>query len=289
MPLYKRYARFERELTPKSIQDITSSVNRLCAYAETDKINQLNTETIKAFLYHNRETLGWSAKTFRNVRQYLSSFFRFCKENGYCKSNPVDPIGKPKLAKRIPRFLSKEDTLKILSVIPYCNWGSELECLRNEAIIYTLLYTGIRNSELRHLKIADVNLEEDTITVFKGKGSKDRVVPIHPKLKGVLVRYSKQWFTSKQSTVWFFNGIVSTNKLGSKALLKICSVVSKRAIVKFTPHMLRHTFGRLSIEADFNIYKLKEIMGHSSIETTLVYVSASMENIKKSFNSVELL
>ena len=69
----------------------------------------------------------------------------------------------------------------------------------------------------------------------------------------------------------------------------MCKKLSRQTGVYFTPHMLRHTFGRLSVEAGLDIFKIKEIMGHSEITTTQGYLSVSTEALKKSFDELEIL
>lgn len=157
---------------------------------------------------------------------------------------------------------------------------------RNEAILATFLFTGMRLSELLHLGSDHVNLDTHEILIKKGKNSKDRIVPIHPRLLGILKTYSQK---RKGGAKWFFTGLASEKRLYPKNIYAICKTVSKVAKVKFTPHMLRHTFGRLAVENDFSLYKIKEIMGHADISTTQIYLSVSKENIKETFRKVELI
>ena len=112
---FKRYALHERGMRSRSYRSIMASVAMLCEWADTDEIGQLDHGTVKAFLYWGREERAWEARTFRNHRQYLKSFFLWCANQSLIKKNPVDGIGKPKLPQRLPRCLSREDTTKILS------------------------------------------------------------------------------------------------------------------------------------------------------------------------------
>jgi len=103
----------------------------------------------------------------------------------------------------------------------------------------------------------------------------------------ILENYISEKKERLQPSQWFFTSIRSTAQLTAKNVQQMCLQVSTEAKIKFTPHMLRHTFGRLCIDQDFNIYKLKEIMGHSSVSTTQIYLSLSKEGIKRSFANVE--
>jgi site-specific recombinase XerD len=147
----------------------------------------------------------------------------------------------------------------------------------------------LRLNELLKLRITDINLEAQEIYVNHGKGGKDRTVPIHLKLLGILRVYIEHRNARKKNSQWFFTGIHSDKRLYEKNVQEFCKKISISSGIKFTPHMLRHTFARLSCDADMNIFKLKEIMGHSHVSTTQIYLSVSKEGIKKSFGSISLL
>lgn len=179
--------------------------------------------------------------------------------------------------------------MRFLTYTAWHKWKYKLEQSRNEAMIITLIFSGLRLQELLNLKITDVNLGDGNIFVEDGKGGKDRVVPIHPqlipKLRGYYVERQKVLTPSQ----WFFTGIKSDKQLTQRDVRRILKAVSNTSGVKVTAHMLRHTFGKLMVEADFNIYKLKEIMGHEQVTTTQRYVSVAPESIKKSFEKIKLI
>ncbi len=168
-------------------------------------------------------------------------------------------------------------------------WAYKLEQPRNETIIHTFLFTELRLQEFLNLQVRDVNLEDESIFVRQGKGSKDRLVPIHPQLLPKLRGYFLERQKMLKPSQWFFTNVKSDKQLGPKDIQRICNRISSASSVKFTPHMLRHTFGKLAVEGDLNIYKLKEIMGHAQVTTTQVYVSIASESIKRSFSQIQLL
>ena len=86
-----------------------------------------------------------------------------------------------------------------------------------------------------------------------------------------------------------FTGAQSELPINGKDVRTVCQKLSRAAGVHFTPHMLRHTFARLMIEADVDLFKVKEIMGHAHIATTQTYASVSTENLKRSMNAAVLL
>lgn len=114
---FKRYALHERGMRPRSYRSIMASVKMLCDWADTEDITQLNNGTVKAFLYWGREERACEARTFRNHRQYLCSFFGWCEKQHFIRRNPVAGVEKPKLPQRLPRCLTREETQAVLACV----------------------------------------------------------------------------------------------------------------------------------------------------------------------------
>ncbi len=288
LPAFKRFALYERAMMPKTIKEITAIV-QLFSDKNPQSIHLITTNHVREFLHQKKHEKMWTNKTFRNKRQYLKTFFDYSIRENYLHTNPVTKIEKPKLEKRLPRCLNKRQTTQLLMYLDTYTWHYQSEFLRNQTIIRFFLYTGVRLSELLKLKLNAVNFDESEILIFQGKGRKDRIIPIHPDLLPYLKAYEKAQRKRKINSEFFFTSIRSKKELTEK---NIYAIVKKLRIVcgfYFSPHMLRHTFGKLSIEANLNPFKLKEIMGHSNISTTQIYISVSTESIKKSFFKLHLI
>lgn len=288
-PAFRKYIILEKGLNAKTYKAIVSTLKMLSVYCMDESIKSYNNGVIREFLYGGAQERLWEPKTFRNHWQNLKTFFDWCVKKGIVKKNPVEGIEKPKMKKNLPRCISREETLKILYYATSIKWKYKLEQSRNEAIIHALLFTGLRLQELLNLQATDVNLADGSIFVRMGKGGKDRMVPIHPRLTPKLRGYFEERKKSLEPSQWFFTGIKSDKQLCQRDVRRILKVISNASGVKVTAHMLRHTFGKLMVEADFNIYKLKEIMGHEQVSTTQRYVSVAPESIKRSFDKVKLL
>ena len=258
---FKRYFLYEKGNRPKSYSSVVKIIQLLVEKTDIFEVEQFTTEIIREFLLDQRELRQWSPKTFRNYRQDLKSFFNWCVKEKFFKENPVDAIEKPKLPKALPRCVSREEVQKILYHCEWYTWRYRLERIRNTAILATYILTGLRRQELLNLEVFDVNLVSKEICVRDGKNRKDRLVPIHPILMPKLETYFEERKKTKRPSRWFFTGVNSDKQLTAKDICRICKKISLDSGIYFTPHMLRHTFGRLSVEADLNLYKVKEIMG----------------------------
>ncbi|QMU65519.1 MAG: tyrosine-type recombinase/integrase [Flavobacteriaceae bacterium] len=286
LPLFKRFALHEKGMKQKTIKEIIAIVSALSKELSNPSVTTLTTSKIREFLYQRKLERMWTNKTFRNYRQYLKTFFDYCLRENYIDMNPVEKIEKPKLPKRIPRCLDKNQVENLLLHLDCYSWFNDLEAKRNKAIIRTFLFTGVRLNELLKLQTTSVNFEESEIIIYQGKGNKDRVIPIHPDLMPYLKTYHQ---SKKKPTLYFFSSIRSDKPLTENNLYSIIKKIRCKTKFHFTPHQLRHTFGKFSIEGNLNPFKLQKIMGHSSIETTQIYVYVSDNNLKESFQKTVLL
>jgi site-specific recombinase XerD len=285
---FKRYCLIERAMNPSSYHYIVRSLKMLSNYARTENVKELNEGIIREFLIDMSQERAWAPKTFRLYLQNFSTFFKWCVKIRAVKVNPCTGIEKPKIPKRLPRCLTKKQTQDIMSSVSTYPWRLGFQKVRNETLIAMFIYTGIRLQELLNLRHRDVSLEANEIFISEGKGRKDRIIPIHPRLAIVLRGYEIERQKKSKLSMWYFTGIHSDKRLNAKNTREICHKVSDACEVKFSPHVLRHTFARLSIDADLNLYKLKEIMGHSDISTTQIYLSVSKEGVKNGFNKLTL-
>jgi len=228
-------------------------------------------------------------KTYRNHWQYLKIFFDFCLRQGYVRSNPVAGIEKPKLPEKLPRCLSHQDALTVLVHSYGYEWRHPFTAARNHAIIATLMMAGLRLQELLDLEVQDVDLAGAGILVRKGKGSKDRLVPIHYKLLPILRGFLEARRQAGKVSRWLFTGVHSEKQLLQKDVRRICKKISAAARVKFTPHVLRHTLGRELVDSGVDIKTVQRIFGHAQVTTTELYTHLSTRAFRSNFHKARIL
>lgn len=285
---FKRYALYEREINPITTKDILNITKKLFEFSKANDLKKIDTTLVRNFLYQLKEQRLWSARTFRNQRQYLKTFFTYCVDNRYIEDNPVSRVHTPKIPKALPRFLTKEQARWILQETKQYDWRYNLERTRNVAIIATFLFTGMRLNELINLKVEDVSFSTREIHIKHGKGKKERIVPMYPKLTPYLQEYIHDRENLNHKSPWLFQSLRLSTKISKKTVQLICKKISKRAVY-FTAHMLRHTFARNSINGGINLFMVKELMGHNSINTTIGYLSVSKQALKETFDEAILL
>lgn len=287
-PRFRRYAIHERGLRPKSFHAIRYTFLMMERELGVQTISELTRENIQDFLLRMREKRDWTASTFRNHRQNIATFCNWLVEESLIRTNPVNNIRKPKLPKHIPRYIKRQHLGRFETGILKIKWPSTYVRIRNTAIYYTFLLSGLRLSELLALRLEDVNPNELVIHVRQGKGSKDREVPIHPRLFQVLATYLEWRESLKHCSPYFFASENSEGAITPKTIQLAFRKIGYAAGVKVTPHQLRHTFAREAINKGLGLYQTKNILGHADITTTQRYLSVANEELKRSFDGIEM-
>lgn len=176
---------------------------------------------------------------------------------------PTRAVKLPSLKKdaRLPDILNKAE-LKKLFVAP---------TLLKHRILLMLIYSaGLRSSELINLKIADIDFERSSIHIRRSKYNKDRIVPLSLYMAVGLQKY----LALEQPLTWLFNGKLLGSTYSSKAIARVMREAVKEAGISksVTVHSLRHSYATHLIEDGLNIITVKDLLGHSKIETTMVYL-----------------
>ncbi len=257
-------------------------INSYCKIAGICEIGQVTSENVRAMFYHGRIERKWSVNTFIVYHKTLLVFFRWCMKQEYMKMdiNPVEDIEVPRLERKLPPKLTKQNALQLLEVV--FNYPYEYKFLRyrNHAIFSVFIFAGLRKQELLNLKFADVDIENLTIFVRQGKGNKDRIVPISYTLAQSLKRYKDERKRLNKTCPEFFASLNRNLGYTNNGLKKLVVQMSEASGIKFSVHKLRHTFATLMLEGGCDIYSLSKMMGHSDIKTTTIYLSASAEHLR---------
>ncbi|MBI5728885.1 MAG: tyrosine-type recombinase/integrase [Candidatus Magasanikbacteria bacterium] len=186
-------------------------------------------------------------------------------------------IPHPRKEKHLPVVLSKEEVGRMLAI---------LENPKHKCILSLLYGTGVRVSELTHIKMMDIDLDRMTLRVFQGKGKKDRMTILPLSLKGILKNQQRLkkpddfLFTRHRSGAGFTNG--RGNRLTEMTIQKIVALAARRAGIAKTvsPHTLRHSFATHLLENGTDIRYIQELLGHAKLQTTQIYTHVAITILK---------
>ncbi len=217
----------------------------------------------------------------RSISRKLSairSFYRYCINSGKINEFPPEGIKNPKLPERLPDVLSERQLAKILD-----EWHpvKPLE-IRNKAIIDLFYSTGLRASELSNITLEDIDFGERTIRVV-GKGKKTRIVIFGEKTEKTL----KDYLSTRKDTLKYLFISNRKRKLSRREVWYIINSTFEKIAMKYGvhPHTLRHSFATHLLNNGADIRIIQELLGHSSISTTSIYVNTSFKSIIEKYKN----
>ena len=214
----------------------------------------------------------------------LKSFYKFLIKTDTIKLSPLKAHSPLKQSKTIQVPFSKEE---INSLLDSDFFNNDYKGVLQKTIISFFYFTGVRRIELISIKESDISLESGTIKVM-GKRSKERIIPILPKLKKSIKNYRdiKSKLLGKNPSEYLFiskNRKQLSEKFVYRTVNEYFKLVSPK--IKKAPHVLRHSFATHLINEGADINSVKELLGHSSLSATQVYSHTSMERIKEVFKN----
>ncbi|KLD97612.1 tyrosine-type recombinase/integrase [Aliarcobacter butzleri] len=283
------------KMTNKSKNTISSYKNTLYAFLdyivaifEDFEIKNIKKSTILNFFEYKNEILQKQVEISPNTKKllytHLKTFFKYIEDENEDKLYDFSKIFdfKINIPKRIPKGLDESEKEKLLQYLENLNINSEnIITYRNSLIIKMFFYCGLRKNEMINLKISDFIEEDETYVIYIiGKGDKEREVFI----KKSIIDFELNELKEK---MFRYICETSTGKLmdGSQVYRMIQSIYNKLNI-KASVHDLRHTFAKTLSYQNVDITVIKELLGHSSIQTTAIYTNPSRKRIKSAIMEV---
>jgi len=231
---------------------------------------QVTTSDIRLYLASNTDVI---LSTTGKKLSVLKSFFGWLVQEEILLRDPTAKIKLPKTPKRLPKGLSIEELEMV---------RESCQTLRQRAMLEVFYSTACRLSELAGLNIEDIDMQAMNARVI-GKGDKERVVYLSFKALYHLKKYLAE--RNDDCAALFVTERKPHRRMGNAAIQREINKIGKESKVstKLTPHVLRHTFGNLSMNAGIELADLQHLLGHSSPSTTLTYANVSEERKQQAF------
>ncbi|MBF6608217.1 MAG: tyrosine-type recombinase/integrase [Flavobacterium sp.] len=243
--------------------------------------SKLDTEQINNYLFYLQQLPEDPSESYFKFTVY-SLRLAFKIDGQVDKHVALPSIKKDK---RLPVVLSREEVRRFLAASKF---------FKHQVLLALLYGCGLRTGEVRNLKLSDLDFDRRVLHVRKGKGGKDRYVPLSPLLIGWLKRYIE----SDKPRNWVFNGkprqVKDSNseyKYGQASVREPVRQAARKAgiLKRVSAHTLRHTFATHLLEDGLDIVSIKNLLGHERIDTTLIYLHVAQYDIKKSFSPLDTL
>ena len=272
---FSEYLLYQKGLSQNTVDSYKSDLTKLSNYLQNQNLSKTNIDNF----FIDMSEFNYSTSTKKRMHSSIKNFLKYINENEDYESIDISDI-KLKSSKKLPEVLSITD---IENMINFYNHETYLDS-RNRTVIDVLYSTGCRVSELCDINISDIDLDEKYLKL-KGKGSKQRIVPIGSMLYKNLLQYLnvRDTFLHNRGEPLFLSK--SKNKLDRTAVFRIIKKTAKN-ISKQTdvhPHTLRHSAATHMLEGGCDLRTVQEFLGHSSVSTTQIYTKVTKEFLEEAF------
>lgn len=282
---------FRKRELPKEYRTCpTSYLDKLEVKKYANNTVKSYVSTFETFINHYK-TKELIAINDLDVRKYILKLVQDGKSNSYINStinsikfyyesvlgmpNRFYDIERPRKQQKLPKVLSKEDVLSIIS---------NTNNLKHKCVVSLLYSSGMRRNELINLKITDIDSKRMLIRIESAKGNKDRYTLLSHALLKDLREYYKQYSPKKYLVEGLYGKQYSGQSIGK---IVINAAVKAGIAIPVTPHMLRHSFATHLLEAGVDLRQIQVLLGHSSSKTTEIYTHVATTTFKTITNPLD--
>jgi integrase/recombinase XerC len=280
---FRDYLQFEKKYSPHTINaylnDITYFESFNKEHFDQDTVEQVNYSQIRSWIVSLVED-GVSNSTVNRKIASLKAFFKFLLK---IKQIQVNPLLKHKALKTEKKLQIPFSEKELTDAFLQRSQPEGFQEIRDRLIVELFYASGMRRTELIHLKFSNVNLANNTLKVL-GKRNKERILPILPSVLTQLSLYIKERFlldiiVDEDYLFLTKKGLKLSDSFVYRLINSYFSTVSEK--VKKSPHILRHTFATHLLNNGADLNSVKELLGHSSLASTQIYTHSSLSELKK--------
>ncbi len=281
---YCNYLRVERGLASNTLEAYGRDIGDFLAFLKTrgwDPI-QLTKEELSQQIQHLYGR--FSASSVRRKIVSLRSFYRFLLLDGYIPQDPTETLESPRTWRSLPKYLSQKEVKHLLQQPDL----STPHGLRNRAMLEVLYATGLRVSELVHLRLAEISFEVGFLRTF-GKGAKERIVPLGDSAIACVNQYLREarphFLRRRNPSPFLF--LTQWGRAMSRQYFWMLVLKYGRKMgveKKLSPHVLRHSFATHLLENGADLRAVQMMLGHADISTTQIYTHITRERLKQIYD-----
>jgi len=282
---YLEYLENEKKYSKHTVTAYINDIETLIHFLSSEDLGQLSymTNRIAKFYVaslHNQ----YDPKSIRRKISSVRTLYDYLIEEEILKDNPFENVDLPKVGKSLPKFIYEDEMMKFLN-----NIETKTALGHRNKVIFELLYgSGLRVSELTGITLSDIDFIKQEI-IIHGKGSKDRIVPVH----GLAIKTIKAYLSDARIELALKHqektNLLLLNYKGTALTPRGVRVILNRELEKqasamnLTPHSFRHSFATHLLNRGVDLRVVQELLGHVSLSTTQIYTKVSREKLQDEY------
>ncbi|MFZ4523810.1 MAG: tyrosine recombinase XerC [Bacteroidales bacterium] len=275
------YLKYEKRYSPHTVTayqiDLDQFFEYLAHQYNVTDISDADHPMIRSWVAMLMES-GITPRSVNRKLTTLKSFYRYLLREGAILTNPMQKVISPKSVKKLPVFIDRDRMEQLLDGTPF---DEGYPAKRNQLILELFYSTGMRLSELVHLKESDLDFHHQTIKVL-GKRNKERLIPFGNNISSLLMGYLEE----KKRAFGEVDNLIMTDK-GKPVYPRMVHRIVTSYLGKVTthekksPHVLRHTFATHLLNNGAELNAVKELLGHANLAATQIYTHNTIDNLKR--------
>jgi integrase/recombinase XerD len=269
---YLRHLEVERRVAANTLDAYRRDLSRLHEFAVAvgRPVPHLGRRDLEEFVRAAMSD-GLSATSTARLVAAARGFYKFLRLTGEIPENPADDLRSPRIFVSLPRYLSHEEVEALLAAPD----AMTPRGVRDRALLEVLYATGLRVSELVHLRLGDLHLAQGYVQCV-GKGSKERIVPLGDEAAAWVRRYlaeARPALTRRRQSAWLFVNARGGARLSRLGFWKVLKGYGRAAGIRshLSPHVLRHSFATHLLERGADLRAIQTMLGHADLSTTQIY------------------
>lgn len=277
---FLEHVRVERSLSGNTLDAYGGDLAGLASWAAREELHLLDVDhrSLRRYLAE-LDRARYAKRTIARRLAALRSFYRFLVQRGYLSASPAIVLATPKLPRELPTVAG----ISLLTSLIDTPDPSTPLGLRDRAILELLYATGVRVSELAGLDLGDIDFAGGTIRVM-GKGSRERIVPMHPvaarRLREYLQSARADLAKASSDSAFFLNRRGTRLTAGGIRRMLERHLHAMGVAQHITPHDLRHSFATHLLEGGADLRTVQELLGHVALSTTQIYTHVSTKHLR---------
>jgi len=284
------YLSVERNCSPLTIEAYKSDGRQFLQSLEEQEVppevESITKQVVRQYVVWLRERGLKPSSVARRINS-LRSFWNYLWDNDYTKTNPFRQVTLPRQPRSLPIYLSEDECRRLMEAAG--NQQCQFNAIRDKAVLMLMVFTGARRSEVLDLGWRDLDLDQQTVRFSAAKGDRTRVLPLAHEVCEALREWREVRPESSHNHVFTAKWGARLGRYGLASALRRALEAAGIDRPDITPHKLRHSFACMLLSNGADLHCLQEMLGHSRLDTTGIYLHATADSLRAAMSKHPLM